>query len=993
MEIAKSLSQSFGDRLKYVRMLKGMTQAELAARVDSSVKHIGRIERGAASPSFSLIHDLAQALDTPPLNLFLHFEPALTDRNKSSPSPENATSMPSNNRFCFMARLATWFLGGPNLKPYWSDSLYALLGYAPCSVKPSIKRFLQHVHPSQQESSARFLKMAVQGRLDSGMQVDIMTRHDQKRTLMLNPDTFRTSSDDPVASQLIIQDVTDCAALNHAVTLRQEELEAYVVQKNQDLADAAIRYKLEAEQRKQAEKGLRIFEQMVDSSHDAQAFVDADGVIVAVNRAYEKLSGMSAADVEGRQWPGFLIDYWGQEVFDQSLKSRTEKALRSGDPGSFQEWRTFRTGKRKYVQVNYTPCRKNGDVAGVVVTLHDLTEFMETHERLDARQTLHQQILKTANEGILLMDAEQRITFANVKAGGLLGRRVEDLIGTLAFDYVHPEELKHTHAEIANIRSGKDVRYSSRLIHKTGREIRVLISASPVLTDQDQYNGTLAMLIDLTELKDTEAALERKTRELESLLDNLPLGIVAWDGAGNLLKSNNEFHEITGYPPGSTRTLEDWFPLAYPDERRRKEVMENGKQTTLEVAKAIREYPVTCADGKVKHVEFQGNFFADDCSFITMADVTQRKLAEQARLDSEERFRLLFQNAPMPYQSLDELGNFLDVNQAFLDALGYSQEELIGKNFGDILHPGWKDHFKENFPKFKAVGEVLGVEFEMVKKDGSTILVSYNGKIQKDVQGRFQRTHCIFQDVSEQRRIEQALRESREELKALLANKDKFFSIIAHDLRSPLSGLLGLANMVAEDDSLSPKDFRKIAKVMGMTVSNVFSLLENLLVWARMQRGMTAFEPAPCALREVIAKNTILLRTLATQKGITLNNTVPLKQLVHADLSMLDSVIRNLLSNALKFTYRGGTVEVRAMEKDAWVTVAVQDSGVGMDHKTLNGLFALSGKTSSRGTERESGSCLGLLLCKEFVEQHGGRIWVESAPGLGSTFFFTLPRC
>ncbi|SMP43599.1 PAS domain S-box-containing protein [Desulfonatronum zhilinae] len=1116
-----SVAQSFGSRLKYLRVLKGMTQAELAARVGLSVTHVGRVERGEALPSFSLIQDLALALETPPLNFFLLFDRTPPTSNAIIPSPTNESRMPSGKQFCFMARLATWVMGGPNLKPFWSESLYILLGYAPFSVKPTIKRFLRHVHPSQQEATAGYLEMATQRRADSGMLVDIVTRQDQERKLMLNPDTFRPSPDDPTATQLIIQDVTDCVVLNQAVGLRQEELEAYVVRKNQDLAEVAEKYKQEAEQRRQAEKGLRIFEQMVDSSHDAQAFVDADGVIVAVNRAHEKLSGMSAADIEGRQWAEFLIDYWGQEFFDQTLKSRIEKALQLGQPAFFQEWRTYRNGKRKYVHVIYTPCHKNGDVAGVVVTIHDLTYFMEIHERLEERERLHRQILETANEGIVMVDEEQRITFVNQKIEALFGYTPEEVVDTFALAYFHPEDLDRAATQAAKNREGNHVRHLLRLIHKDGRAIWTLHSATPLLDSKKNFRGSLIMIMDVTELKNTEAALERKTLELESLLENLPLGVVAWDGAGNLLKSNNEFHEMTGYPPGRIRTLEDWFPLAYPDEKQRKEVIENWKQTTREAAEAIREYPVTCANGMVKHVEFRGNFFANNCSFITMADVTQRKLAEQARLDSEERFRLLFQNAPMPYQSLDEKGNFLDINQAFLDVLGYSREELIGKNFSDILPPGWKDHFKENFPKFKAVGEILGVEFEMIKQDGSTILVFFNGKIQKDGQGRFQRTHCIFQDVSEQRRTEQALRESREEfktlaekcpisimrfdhqgrvtfvndwhmnvfaqgkleksfflgklihelpglvkagvageaakilkgecielgevffpefsgggcgwasirgvplihegkvaggiliredisqrklaeqaleksreeLKALLADKDKFFSIIAHDLRSPLSGLLGLAEMMGRDDGgLSPKELRNIAKIMGKTVGDLFALLENLLDWSRMQRGLTAFEPVPCVLREVIAANIGLLRPWAIQKEVVLSNTVASKLVVSADQAMLNTVIRNLLSNALKFTERGGTVNIRAVEANADVTVAVQDSGVGMDRETMEGIFSMTRKTRNRGTEGESGSGLGLLLCKEFVERHGGRIWAESAPGLGSTFFFTLSQ-
>jgi PAS domain S-box-containing protein len=148
-----------------------------------------------------------------------------------------------------------------------------------------------------------------------------------------------------------------------------------------------------------------------------------------------------------------------------------------------------------------------------------------------------------------------------------------------------------------------------------------------------------------------------------------------------------------------------------------------------------------------------------------ISDITELKQAEQKLQESEKRFQQMFMNAPMPYQSLDEQGNFLDVNQAFLDILGYSRGEVIGKNFGDILHPDWVSHFKNNFPRFRSIGEILGVEFEMVKKDGSTILVYFNGKVQLDEQGRFQRTHCIFQDITERRRIEVALVKSEKDLK------------------------------------------------------------------------------------------------------------------------------------------------------------------------------------------------------------------------------------
>ncbi|MFH2067392.1 MAG: PAS domain S-box protein [Pseudomonadota bacterium] len=141
-------------------------------------------------------------------------------------------------------------------------------------------------------------------------------------------------------------------------------------------------------------------------------------------------------------------------------------------------------------------------------------------------------------------------------------------------------------------------------------------------------------------------------------------------------------------------------------------------------------------------------------------------------LKNENSFRLMFMNAPLPYQSLDETGAFIDVNQAFLDVLGYTREELIGKNFGDFLHPDWTAHFKENFPRFKAIGEILGVEFEMVKKNGDALLISLDGKIQRDDSGNFKRTHCIFHDITEQRRMEEALRKSEENYRFLVEHSN-----------------------------------------------------------------------------------------------------------------------------------------------------------------------------------------------------------------------------
>ena len=165
---------------------------------------------------------------------------------------------------------------------------------------------------------------------------------------------------------------------------------------------------------------------------------------------------------------------------------------------------------------------------------------------------------------------------------------------------------------------------------------------------------------------------------------------------------------------------------------------------------------------------------------ICELEATEAKLlgTEKALRESEERFRLLYENAPLGYQSLDENGYLLEVNQAWLDTLGYDREEVIGRWFGDFLAPGYQDHFKINFPKFKAAGEIHWVEFEMLRKDGSQISVAFDGQIGRDEQGQFRQTHCILHDISEIKRSQDALKESEQRYRAVVDNIEVGISLL-----------------------------------------------------------------------------------------------------------------------------------------------------------------------------------------------------------------------
>jgi len=237
-----------------------------------------------------------------------------------------------------------------------------------------------------------------------------------------------------------------------------------------------------------------------------------------------------------------------------------------------------------------------------------------------------------------------------------------------------------------------------------------------------------------------------------------------------------------------------------------------------------------------------------------------------------------------------------------------------------------------------------------------------------------------------------ALNKLNLELKALNATKDKFFSIIAHDLRNPFNSILGLADIViGNPDNTDLPKMRKTIGDIRDTSRYAYDLLQNLLIWARSQTGSLTFEPTLFDLMERVEENIKLVAGQALRKNIVLVSEIDGTLPVHGDVQMINTVLRNLLTNAIKFTARNGRVVVAAKKSDERCLIRVQDSGTGIAPEILSKIFKIESKFTKKGTEMERGTGLGLILCKEFVEKHGGYIQVETEPGKGSTFTIALP--
>ena len=239
----------------------------------------------------------------------------------------------------------------------------------------------------------------------------------------------------------------------------------------------------------------------------------------------------------------------------------------------------------------------------------------------------------------------------------------------------------------------------------------------------------------------------------------------------------------------------------------------------------------------------------------------------------------------------------------------------------------------------------------------------------------------------------QIILNQNEELSKLNATKDKFFSIIAHDLRGPIGGLMGLSQIMAEElSSLTIEEVQELALSMNHSATNLFGLLENLLNWARMQRGSISYDPKIWELHLLVNESVEMIREPAKIKEIEIGIQIPEGLMVFADKNILQMVIRNLVSNSIKFTEKGGKIILSVEAKDGkTVEISIKDNGIGMNKELVDNLFHADVRNGRKGTNGEPSTGLGLLLCKEFVEKHGGKIWVESEEGKGSTFSFLLP--
>lgn len=363
---------------------------------------------------------------------------------------------------------------------------------------------------------------------------------------------------------------------------------------------------------------------------------------------------------------------------------------------------------------------------------------------------------------------------------------------------------------------------------------------------------------------------------------------------------------------------------------------------------------------------------------------------------SEERFRNLYDTMPVGYYKTTAKGQFIDANPAFVKMLGYNDFEELNKiDILTDLYPNTtdRDSLLDHLNEFDNINEV----YQLKCKDGSLIWVQDYPRYIKNDEGVIIFHEGLINNITERLEYESRILQNEKELEELNKSKDKFFSIIAHDLKSPLSSVRDLSDVLyTEYDNLTEEDKKEFLEALKNSTNNVYGLLENLLEWSRTQRNLISYEPTTEILDYIVGYIVNIYELQINNKSINIINLCNQNTPIYTDVNLVYTVFRNLLSNAIKFTPLNGTIELGVLKDENatnnYYTIYIKDSGIGMSKENINKVFRVDNSFTTLGTMGEKGTGLGLVLVKELIKINKGDVWIESQEGQGTTIFFTIPK-
>ena len=565
-----------------------------------------------------------------------------------------------------------------------------------------------------------------------------------------------------------------------------------------------------------------------------------------------------------------------------------------------------------------------------------------------------------------------------------LGYSTEDLTGKRFIEIVHPDDIEITLKQMELQLQGKEtINFINRYRCSDNSYKRLEWKG------QTAKDGTIyAVARDITEEKLSEEALRKSEQKFRQIFNNMQDVYVMTDIQGKILEISPSVKRLLNYDREEMigTLIENLYFNREDRHNLLSEVRKKGELLDYELRLRHKNNQMVWASVNNHNVfDNGGNLLGFE---TIVRDISFRKHAE----DEMRKLSTAVEHSPVSIVISDSDGKIIYANPKAVETTGYSLEELMGQN-PRVLKSGEtpQEEYRILWETISS-GKQWSGTFHNKKKDGILYWESSSISPVMDSTGEIINYIAVKEDITEKKKINDELIASEAKLKEANATKDKLFSIIGHDLRSSIGSFEPILELLTDESNLEESEKNVLLKALIQGSKTAYSLLENLLSWASGQSNRLNLEPVNFYINEIIDSNIELLSSTAYQKSITI--TANYKELisVFADRNSIDLVIRNLISNAIKFTNDNGLIAIDISDSEDFVEIGIADNGVGIKKDLADNLFSSNSFYSTLGTNFEKGSGLGLVLCKDFVEKNGGSIRVESIFGEGSRFIFTIPK-
>jgi len=547
------------------------------------------------------------------------------------------------------------------------------------------------------------------------------------------------------------------------------------------------------------------------------------------------------------------------------------------------------------------------------------------------------------------------------------------------------------------------------------KETEKVLKNHKVILEQEVHRRTWELrdansklIKEIEARKETEKSLAESEEYFRSISEAAKDAIIKMDSNGMISFWNHAAEEIFGYTSNEAIGKDPHILLAHADYLdRAKRAAEafgisgsgNAIGKTIEMLALKKDQTVIPIE-----ISLSSTKIGDKWNAVgIIRDITERKETESKLRENLIFLDILIETMPTPVFYKDKHGICLGCNVAFLDFNGLTREQVVGKSVFDISTSELAEVYHKKDMELIRTGGVQVYELQTRKPDGEIRDVIYHKAAFLGSDNQVAGLVGIILDFTETRQNQRELQQLKDDLEKIVdqrtselkeanATKDVFFSIIAHDLKSPFNSISGFLNLMYEDyDSFSDDEKKRFLKTILDTANNTFSLLENLLEWSRSQRGKIIYSPETIDISMLIEEIIFILQRNAENKQIKILPIADDNLTSWADVNMARTILRNLVSNAIKFSYPNQRVMIKSQNSGDEVIISVSDKGTGIKESDLSKLFKIDEKIQKPGTLKEKGTGLGLVLCKEFASKNRGKIWVESELGKGSTFSFSLP--